>query len=340
MKFKASQIAELLEGECRGDASIELDRIEKIETATEGSLTFLANPQYTPYIYTTRASAVIVNENFTPEEPISATLIHVPNAYQAFAKVLAYYDKIKKSKSGIESPVYIHPTATIGKDVFIGAFTYIGENAVIGNEAKIHQSCYVGNDVKIGAHTHLSQGVKVLDMCEIGSHVVLHAGVIIGSEGFGFAPKGNEGYNKVPQIGNVIIHDEVEIGANTTIDRATIGSTIIHKGVKLDNLIQIAHNVEIGENTVMAAQCGIAGSTKIGKNCMIGGQVGISGHINIGDGVRIAAQSGLSKSIKAGETIMGSPAQSISDFKRSFVLLRQLPSIVAEFTRTKNKGQA
>ena len=333
MKFNAKQIAEILGGECQGDSQAQVERIERIEDATPGSLTFLANPQYTPFIYSTQASIVIVNKSFVPENPIKATLIRVDDAYQAFAKVLSFYDQIKKSKTGIEERVHIHPTAKIGKDVFIGSFTYIGENTVIGDGVKIHQHCYIGNDVIIGNNTHVNQGVKILDMCLVGNNVTLHAGVIIGSEGFGFAPKGTEGYNKVPQIGNVVIHDEVEIGANTTIDRATLGSTVIYKGVKLDNLIQIAHNVEIGENTVMAAQCGVAGSTKIGKNCMIGGQVGIAGHLNIGDGVKIAAQSGLTKSVKAGEIIMGSPAQPISEFRKSFILLRQLPKLIADLKK-------
>jgi UDP-3-O-[3-hydroxymyristoyl] glucosamine N-acyltransferase len=327
MKFTAQQIADLLKGKITGNASVEVNSLSKIEEGKPGTLSFLANAKYLPFIYSTQASVVIVNNDFVPEQPVAATLIRVEDAYKSFASLLEVYNKIIRDKKGIETPSFISSSAKTGKDIYVGAFAYIGNNAVIGNNVKIYPNCYVGDNVKIKNNTTLFAGVKIYSDCEIGSDCTLHAGVIIGADGFGFSPNEN-GYNKVAQIGNVIIEDHVEIGAGTSIDRATLGSTIIRKGVKLDNLIQVAHNVEIGENTVIAAQTGIAGSTKIGKNCMIGGQVGIVGHLTIADGVKIAAQSGIGANITTpNEIVQGSPAFNISDYKRTYVIFRKLPQL-------------
>lgn len=329
MEFTAQQIADLLQGEVAGDPGAKVSKLSKIEEGSPGSLSFLANPAYTAHIYSTQAAIVIVNRDFQPEKPVSATLVKVENAYQSFARLLEIYNTISRDKKGIESTAFIDPSAKIGKDVYIGGLAYIGKNAVIADHAKIYPQVYVGDNVSIGNGTTLFPGVKIYSDCVIGNQCTLHAGVIIGSDGFGFQPQGGN-YQKVAQIGNVIVQDHVEIGANSTIDRATLGSTVIHKGVKLDNLIQIAHNVEIGENTVIAAQTGVAGSAKIGKNCMIGGQVGIVGHITIADDVKIAAQSGVGSAItKQGEIVQGSPAFSISDYKRTYVLFRKLPELEA-----------
>jgi UDP-3-O-[3-hydroxymyristoyl] glucosamine N-acyltransferase len=337
MEFTAQQIADLLQGQVDGDPGAKVSRLSKIEEGTPGSLSFLANPAYTPHIYKTAASVVIVNRDFQADSPITATLVRVENAYQSFAKLLEVYNTISRDKKGVESNAFIDSSATIGKDVYVGGLAYIGKNVKIGDNAKIYPHCYVGDNVTIGANTTLFPGVKVYSDCEIGKDCTFHAGVIIGSDGFGFQPQG-ESYQKVAQIGNVIIEDRVEIGANTTIDRATIGSTIIRKGVKLDNLIQIAHNVEVGENTVIAAQTGVAGSTKIGKNCMIGGQVGIVGHITIADDVKIAAQSGVAGAItKQGEILQGSPAFGIGDYKRTYVLFRKLPDMEARLRELEQK---
>lgn len=328
MEFTAQQISDLLQGTVDGDASATVNRLSKIEEGESGSLTFLANPKYTSFIYSTRASVVIVDRSFVPEQPVTATLVRVDSAYQAFAKLLEIYNQISRDKKGVEQPSFISASATVGKDVYIGAFAYIGEQVRIGQNVKIYPHVYIGDNVTIGDNTTLFPGVKVYSDCIIGHDCTLHAGVIIGADGFGFAPNSENNYQKVAQIGNVIIHDHVEIGANTTVDRATLGSTVIHRGVKLDNLIQIAHNVEIGENTVVAAQTGIAGSTKIGKNCMIGGQVGIVGHITLADGVKIAAQSGIGTSIvNPGEILQGSPAFGIGDYKRTYVVFRKLPDL-------------
>jgi UDP-3-O-[3-hydroxymyristoyl] glucosamine N-acyltransferase len=325
MEFIASQIAELLDGEVVGNESASVHTLSKIEEGTPGSLSFLANPQYTPYIYQTRASIVIVNKDFEPEQDISATLIKVADAYGAFAKLLDYYNTVKNNKTGIEQPSFIADSASIAENVYVGAFAYVGERTHIGKNVKIYPHVYLGDDVRVGDNTTLYSGVKIFAECTIGSDVTIHGGSIIGGDGFGFAPNSENSYNKVAQIGNVIIEDHVEIGSGTTIDRATLGSTIIKKGVKLDNLIQIAHNVEIGENTVIAAQSGVAGSTKIGKNCMIGGQVGIIGHLKIGDNIKIAAQSGISKNLKDGEVVQGSPAFSHGEYVRSYAIFRRLP---------------
>lgn len=328
MEFSARQICELLNGTIEGNPDILVSKLAKIEEGVVGSLSFLANPKYTPFIYTTQASLVIVSKDFVTEKPITATLIRVDNAYDSFAKLLEIYNQILLDKKGIEELSFISKTAKLGENIYVGGFAYIGENAKIGNNVKVYPQCYIGDNVEIKDNTTLFAGVKVYSTCVIGANCTLHAGVIIGADGFGFAPQTDNVYKKVAQIGNVIIEDNVEIGANTTIDRATLGSTIIRKGVKLDNLIQIAHNVEIGENTVIAAQSGVAGSTKIGRDCMIGGQVGIVGHLTIAAQVKIAAQSGIASSIlKEGEIVQGSPAFHINDYRRSSVLLRKLPEM-------------
>ncbi len=328
LEFTAQNIADLIGGKVEGNSEEKVNTLSKIEEGRVGSLCFLSNPAYAPHIYTTLASVVIVNNDFVPENKIAATLIRVENAYHAFAKLLEVYNQIKNNKTGIEQPSFISATAKIGLNVYIGAFAYIGDNAIIGDNTKVFPQSFIGDNAVIGANCTLFSGVKIYSDCKVGNHVTLHSGVIIGGDGFGFAPNSEGNYNKVPQIGNVVIEDHVEVGASTTIDRATLGSTIIRKGVKLDNLIQVAHNVEIGENTVIAAQSGIAGSTKIGANCMIGGQVGIVGHLTIANGVKIAAQSGIGNSItKEGEIFQGSPAFSIGEYKRSYILFRKFPEI-------------
>ena len=339
MEFSAQQIADLLEGKVEGNAEIKVNTLSKIEEGKPGSLSFLANPQYNPYIYTTNASIVIVNESFEAEKTIDSTLIRVPDAYQAFAKLLELYNQMKHEKKGIDKEAKISDNATIGKDAYIGAFTYIGDNVRIGNGCKIYPGAYIGDNTSIGDNALIFSGAKVYSDCVLGNDITLHSGVIIGGDGFGFAPN-NESYDKVAQIGNVVIEDHVEIGANTTVDRATLGSTIIRKGVKLDNLIQIAHNVEIGENTVIAAQTGVAGSTKIGKNCMIGGQVGIIGHLTIGNNVKIAAQSGIGNDVKDNQIIQGSPAFEIGEYKRAYVYFRKLARMAADIDKLKKQVQS
>jgi len=337
MIFTARQIADLLNGTVDGNPDAQVSTVARIEEGIPGALSFLANPKYTDYIYTTQSSIVLTGKDFKPLKKINATLIRVDDAYQGIAKLLEYYDQLSKNKQGREEQSFVSASATLGKDVYIGAFAYIGENAVIGDGVKIYPGTYIGDEVKVGNNTTLFQGVKIYHRCVIGNDCTLHAGVVIGADGFGFAPNAENNYNKVPQIGNVVIENNVEIGANTTIDRATLGSTIIRKGVKLDNLIQIAHNVEIGENTVIAAQTGISGSTKIGKNCMIGGQVGIIGHLSIGDNVKIAAQSGVGANLKDGEIVQGSPAYGIGAYKRSYVLFRKLPELNAKIAELEKK---
>lgn len=330
MEFSAQQIADLLQGEVIGNSGITVNNLSKIEEGAVGTLSFLGNPKYVEYIYTTKASIVIVGQDFKAEQalPADLTLIQVENAHQSFAKLLEIYNQLKHSRTGIDKLTQIDESAVLGEDIYVGAFSYIGTNSTIGNNVKIYPGSFIGDDVTIGDNCIIYQGAKIYSACSIGSDCVIHAGVIIGGDGFGFAPNSENNYQKVAQIGNVIVEDHVEIGANTTIDRATLGSTIIRRGVKLDNLIQVAHNVEIGENTVIAAQTGIAGSTKIGKNCMIGGQVGLSGHLSIADGVKIAAQSGIGNNItEEGAIVQGSPAFPIGDYKRSYVLFRGLPSI-------------
>lgn len=321
-------IAEFLKGKIDGDPEIKVTNISKIEEGIQGTITFLANPKYEKFIYTTQASIVIVNEDFVPEQPVKTTLIRVPDAYQALATLLELQKKLKPQKKGIDSLAFIHPSAKIGDGVFIGPFAVISENAQIGNNVKIYSHVFIGEKSIVRDNTVIYPGVKVYDDCHIGSDCIIHSGVVIGSDGFGFAPQAGEEYKKIPQIGNVVIEDQVEIGANTAIDRATMGSTIIRKGVKLDNLIQIGHNVEIGENTVIAGQTGIAGSTKLGKNIMIAGQVGLIGHISIADNVKIGAQSGILNSIKTpGDVVLGSPAISYGKSQRCYVLFKKLPEI-------------
>ncbi|MCK6607800.1 MAG: UDP-3-O-(3-hydroxymyristoyl)glucosamine N-acyltransferase [Flavobacterium sp.] len=337
MKFTAAQIAGILEGEVVGNPEAEVFKLSKIEEGTEGSLTFLANPKYINYIYSTQASVTIVNNTFEPEQEITTTLIKVEDAYKSFSKLLEYYNQVKLMKSGIEQPSVISEGVTYGSDLYLGSFCYIGKNVIIGNNVKIYPNSFIGDNVTIGDDCVFFAGVRIYSETVIGNRCTIHSGTIIGSDGFGFAPQEDGTYVKVPQIGNVIIEDDVEIGACTTVDRATLGSTIIRKGVKLDNHIQVAHNVEIGENTVIAAQTGIAGTTKIGKNCLIGGQVGFAGHLVIGDGVKIQAQSGIGKNLEAGEVVQGSPAFNYGDFAKSFVHFRNLPKIVNDLEELKNK---
>lgn len=337
MKFTAAQIAGILEGEVVGNPEAEVFKLSKIEEGTEGSLTFLANPKYTNYIYSTKATVTIVNSTFEPEQEIKTTLIKVDDAYKSFSKLLEYYNQVKLMKSGIEQPTVISDGVTYGSDLYLGSFCYVGKNVTIGKNVKIYPNSFIGDNVTIGDDCVFFAGVRIYSETVIGNRCTIHSGTIIGSDGFGFAPQEDGTYAKVPQIGNVIIEDDVEIGACTTVDRATLGSTIIRKGVKLDNHIQVAHNVEIGENTVIAAQTGIAGTTKIGKNCLIGGQVGFAGHLVIGDGVKIQAQSGIGKNLEAGEVVQGSPAFNYGDFAKSFVHFRNLPKIVTDIEELKNK---
>jgi UDP-3-O-[3-hydroxymyristoyl] glucosamine N-acyltransferase len=341
MKFTAAQIAGILEGEVIGNPDALVFKLAKIEEGTEGSLTFLANPKYVNFIYTTQATITIVNNDFVPENELSTTLIKVDDAYQSFSKILEYYNQVKLMKSGVEQPSVISENVTYGDQLYLGSFSYVGKNVTIGNNVKIYPNCFIGDNVTIGDNCIFFAGVKIYSETEIGNNCNFHSGSVVGSDGFGFAPTEDGTYSKIPQIGNVIIEDDVEIGANTTIDRATLGITLIRKGVKLDNHIQIAHNVEIGENTVIAAQTGIAGSTKIGSNCLIGGQVGIAGHLTIGNNVRVQAQSGIGKNIPDGEIIQGSPAFNYSDFSKSYVHFRNLPKIVSDLEELKsnNKNQ-
>ena len=326
MKFTAAQIAVILEGEVEGNSEIEVSKLSKIEEGGPGSLSFLANPKYTQFIYTTKASIVIVNKIFKAEKEIHSTLIRVEDAYKSFSKLLEYYNQVKMNKTGIESPVFISKSATYGENIYIGAFAYLGENIKIGNNTKIYPNVYIGDNVVIGDNVILFSGAKIYSDTLIGDNCVIHSCAILGADGFGFAPNEQGEFIKVPQTGNVVIEDNVDVGAATSIDRATLGSTIIRKGVKLDNHIQIAHNVEIGKNTVIAAQTGIAGSAKIGENCMIGGQVGIVGHITIGNNVKIQAQSGIGRNVKDNETLQGSPALPYSDYNKSYVHFKNLPN--------------
>lgn len=338
MKITAEQIAEVLNGTIVGDATVEVFKLAKIEEGEEGSVTFLSNSKYNHFLYTTKASIVIVNKNFEPVQEVKATMIQVDDSYQAFTKILEYANQIKLMKSGIEQPSVISEDVEYGEGLYLGSFSYLGKNTKIGNNVKIYPNSFVGDNVTIGDNTILFAGARIYSETVIGKNCVIHSGTIVGSDGFGFAPNVDGTYAKIPQIGNVIIEDDVEIGSCTTIDRATLGSTIIRKGVKLDNQIQIAHNVEVGENTVIASQTGVAGSSKIGKNCVIGGQVGIVGHIVIGDNVRIQAQSGVGKSIKDGEIIQGSPAMAYNDFSKSYVYFKKLPNIVKDIDQLKKSN--
>jgi UDP-3-O-[3-hydroxymyristoyl] glucosamine N-acyltransferase len=328
MNFSANQIALLVNGKIEGDPNTTVNSFGKIEEAKQGQLAFLGNPKYEDYLYTTQASVIIVNESLQLKKPVSATLIRVTEAYTAFAALLSRYQEMMTQQlSGIQQPSYISKTASCGQNIFVGAFAYLGENVKVGNNTKIFPQVFLGDNVKVGDNTVINPGVKIYKECVVGNNVIIHAGVVIGADGFGFVPQADGSFKKVPQMGNVIVEDDVEIGANTTIDRATIGSTIIKTGVKLDNLIQIAHNVEIGNNTVIAAQVGVSGSTKLGKNVMVGGQAGLTGHIKIGDGARINAQSGVSKSIEPGKAVTGSPAHDYTAALRSQLIARNLPEL-------------
>jgi len=328
MTFPASQIALLINGKVEGDANAAVSSFGKIEEAVEGQLAFLANPKYEEYLYSTKASVVIINEAYELKQPVTATLIRVPDAYSAFATLLSKYQEIVQQQLiGVQEPSYIAKTASYGQNVFIGAFAYLGENVKVGNNSKIFPNVYLGDNVSVGENTVIHPGVKIYHDCKVGSNVIIHAGTVIGSDGFGFAPQADGTLKKVPQIGNVVIEDNVEIGANATIDRATMGSTIIKSGAKLDNLIQIAHNVEVGHSTVIAAQAGISGSTKIGNGVLIGGQAGLAGHLQVGDGSKINAQAGLGKSLKPGSSVTSSPAYDYGQAIRSQAIARNLPEM-------------
>ena len=328
MTFSASQIAALINGRMEGDANASVNSFGKIEEAQNGQLAFLANPKYEEHLYSTRASVIIINDALELKQPITATLIRVPDAYTAFATLLGKYQQMMQQQLvGVQQPVYISSTASYGQNVYIGAFAYLGENVKVGNNAKIYPNVYLGDNVRVGDHSIIHPGVKIYHDCTIGNNVVIHAGTVIGSDGFGFAPQTDGSFQKVPQIGNVVIEDSVEIGANTTIDRATMGSTIIRSGAKLDNLVQIAHNVEVGNSTVIAALAGVSGSTKIGKGVMIGGQAGLAGHLQVEDGSKINAQAGLGKSLKAGSSVTGSPAYDYNKAIRSQAVARNLPEL-------------
>jgi UDP-3-O-[3-hydroxymyristoyl] glucosamine N-acyltransferase len=337
MKFTAEQIAGILEGEVVGNPNSEVSKLSKIEEGEVGSLTFLSNPKYQNFIYTTQASVTIVNNTFVPESELTTTLIKVEDAYVAFTKLLEFYNQVKLNKTGIEQPSFIDETAQYGTDLYLGSFSYIGKNVILGNNVKIYPNSYIGDNAVIGDNVTIFAGVTIYSESVIGTNCTIHSGTIIGSDGFGFAPNPDGTYTKIPQIGNVVIEDNVEIGANTTIDRATMGSTFIRKGVKLDNQIQVGHNVEIGENTVIAAQTGIAGSTKIGKNGMIGGQVGFAGHIVIGDNVKIKAKSGISKNVKDGEVLQGPMAFNDTNYSKSYIHFKNLPKIIAELEELKKE---
>lgn len=332
MKFTVTQIAELLSAEIVGNPDAIVTNVCKIEEGFEGGLTFLANPKYTHFIYETKATAVIVNQDFIPEHPVAATLIKVPDSYLALAKLLEYYRSMKIVKKGISDKACISPSAKIGHDVYIGEFASIGDNAVIADHARIYPHVCIGDNARIGQETVLYYGVKLYEDCIVGDHCIIHAGTVIGSDGFGFASHEGQ-YIKIPQIGNVVIEDNVEIGANTCIDRATMGSTVIRKDVKLDNLIQIAHNVEMGEGSACAAQVGISGSTKVGRHCIVAGQVGIAGHLVIGDRVTIGAQSGVTNSINGGQTVLGSPAIPYGDEKKLIIYRKKLPDLYKQVDR-------
>lgn len=339
MEFSAEQIASILEGEIVGDKSVVVRGLAKIEEGIEGALSFLSNPKYEEYIYSTKSSICIVNNTFEPAKsiPSSLTLIKVEDSYACFAKLLEVYSSLNKKEPEIEQPSFIHETAEIGEGLFLGAFAYIGKNAKIGKNVTIYPNSVIGDGVKIGDNSIIHPSVSVYQDCIIGENCIIHAGTVIGADGFGFAPNEKGEFQKVPQIGNVIVEDFVEIGSNCSIDRATMGSTIIRRGVKIDNLCQIAHNVEIGKNSAMAAQVGIAGSAKIGERVMIGGQAGISGHLHIADDTKIVAQSGVPSTVKKAQTLMGSPGIPIEDFKKSYFGFRKLPYILNKLTELENQ---
>ena len=328
MEFTVQQIADYLKGTVEGDGALKVSELSKIDEGRPGTLTFLSNPKYTQYIYTTQASACLVNKDFVAEQSLTTTLIRVDNAYECLAKLLTLVDSFKPKKQGISAKSDIHETAKLGENVYVGAFVVIGANVVIGNNVKIYANTVIDDNVVVGDDSVIYAGVKIYEGCRIGKRCVLHAGVVVGSDGFGHAPDAEGRYHKIPQIGNVVIEDDVELGANTTVDRATMGSTIIRRGVKIDNLVQVAHNVEIGEDTVIAAQSGIAGSTKIGKHCMFGGQVGVAGHITIADGSIFGGKSGVTSTIKEPNKVwQGYPVMPIMGFRKLNVLQKQLPDL-------------
>jgi UDP-3-O-[3-hydroxymyristoyl] glucosamine N-acyltransferase len=329
MEFSAKQIAAFVQGEIVGDENATVHTFAKIEEGVPGALSFLSNPKYTPYIYETKSSIVLVNKDFIPEQPISATLIKVNNAYESLAKLMTLYEQSHPKRVGIDPLAYVAPTAQIGKDVYLAPFACVGDGAVIGDGTELHPHATVGRNAKVGANCILYAHATVYHDCIVGNNCIMHAGSVVGADGFGFAPT-PDGYEKIPQIGIAILEDNVEIGANTCIDRATMGATIIHKGVKLDNLVQIAHNVEVGANTVMASQVGVAGSTKVGEWCMFGGQVGVAGHITIGDKVNLGAQSGAPGSIKANQQLIGTPPMEMKPYFKSQAVFRKLPDMYKE----------
>ena len=345
MEFSAKQIADLIQGRVEGNEEAKIHTFAKIEEGKEGAISFLSNPKYTHYIYDTQSSVVLVNDDLQLERPVSATLIRVKNAYEAVAKLLQFYAQMKPKKTGVDPLAFVSPKAKLGANCYVGAFAYIGDGTVIGDNAQIYPHTVIGDGVTVGNDCLLYPNVTIYEGCRLGNRVTIHAGSVIGADGFGFAPNA-DGYDKIPQIGIVTIEDDVEIGANTCVDRSTMGSTVIRKGVKLDNLVQIAHNVEVGENTVMSAQVGVAGSTKIGAWCMCGGQAGFAGHITVGDKTFVGAQCGVNSSVKGNESLIGSPAQEPKGFFKSSVLFRKLPDIYRqlndlqkEVERLKNKEQ-
>lgn len=338
MEFTAKQIAQFIQGSIEGDENVTINTFAKIEEGVPGAISFLSNPKYTHYIYDTKSSVVLVDETLILDKPVEATIIRVANARDCVAKLLQMYDAaMRPKKNGINSLAFISPTAQIGKDVYIGAYACIGDGAVVGDGCQIYPNTVIGDNVKLGNDCIIYPNVTIYMGCKLGDRVTLHSGSVIGSDGFGFAPNGQDGYDKIPQIGIVAIEDDVEIGANTCVDRSTMGSTIIRKGVKLDNLIQIAHNVEVGENTVMSAQVGIAGSTKVGQWCMFGGQVGIAGHIEIGDKVFIGAQSGVIGNLKSNQMLIGTPPMSKLSYFKSQALVQKLPEIYRELADLKRE---
>ena len=337
MEFTAEQIAGILEGVVEGNPQVEVSKLSKIEEGEEGALTFLANPKYTPYIYKTEASIAIVNRSFVPEHDIKTTLIKVDDAYKSFSKLLEYYNQVKNNKVGIENPSFKAETATYGENVYLGAFSYLGENVVLGENVKIYPHAYIGDNTTIGDNVTIFSGAKIYSETVIGNGCIINSGAIIGADGFGYAPDENGEFQKVPQTGNVILEDNVEIGAAATIDRATLGSTILRRGVKIDNQVQIAHNVDVGSHTVIAAQTGIAGSTKIGQYCMFGGQVGVAGHLTIGNQVKVQAQTGIGHRVKDGEKLYGSPAIDYGNYVKSYVHFKNLPKIVSQLNKLEKK---
>jgi UDP-3-O-[3-hydroxymyristoyl] glucosamine N-acyltransferase len=338
IEFSADYIAQLLDGEVQGDGATKINKLGKIDDAQPGAIAFLSNPKYEPAIYNTSASAVLVNKDFRPRQSLSTTLIRVDDPYSGFTALLEEYHKLTNhNKVGVEEPAFIHPSTTVGDELYRGAFSYVGANGQIGKGVKIYPQAYIGDGVTIGDHTVIHSGVKIYSGTIIGSHCEIHAGAVIGSDGFGFAPQSDGSYKTIPQLGNVVIGHHVSIGANTTIDCATLGSTTIRDGVKLDNLVQIAHNAEVGENTVIAAQTGVSGSSKIGKNCVLAGQVGIVGHISIGDKVTVGAQAGVGKSLPSQQVVLGSPAFDLRKYKRAYAAFKNLPDLVQRINELEKK---